>query len=212
MGVTSQQLMELSGSEAYEHEVSWLRERCLQLNRESTSAVAAGGEGEPLVPISRDGRIKYEPEFRFMLTRHWSLFNSMLHSRYMATRLGVWREKGKRMLETFIAKMGVPLAQCKLDFQSMELELKESLPNRISKYAGEFGLNDVSFPSFVRDFGFVLRLSASDAVYALMALLEAPRAVSDITNRQSLGGAVAPPDDGSPTWIRNFYFAFDALD
>lgn len=203
--------MELSGSEAYEHEVSWLRERCLQLNRDSPNTIASGGEGEPAIPTSRDGRIKYEPEFRFMLTRHWSLFNSMLHSRYMATRLGVWREKGKRMLETFIAKMGVPLAQCKLDFQSMELELKESLPTRISKYAGEFGLDDVSFPSFVRDFGFILRLSASDAVYALMALLEAPRAVSDATNRQSSGGAPTS-DDGSPSWIRNFYFAFDALD
>lgn len=201
--------MELSGGEAYEHEVSWLRERCLQLNRESSAGAPGNGDGGSSAPASRDGRIKYEPEFRFMLTRHWSLFNSMLHSRYMATRLGVWREKGKRMLETFIAKMGVPLAQCKIDFQSMELELKESLPARISKYASEFGLDDVSFPSFVRDFGFVLRLSASDAVYALMALLEAPRAVSDPGKPSS--GALAPDGD-SPTWIKNFYFAFDALD
>lgn len=191
--------MELNSSAAYAAEVSWLRERALQLGRED-----AGPAGEA---ADRDGRIRYEPEFRFMLTRHWTLFNSMLHSRYLATRLAVWREKGRRMLETFIVKMGVPLAQCKLDYASMETELKESLPARISKHAAEFGIGDILFPSFVRDFGYVVRLSASDAVYAVMALIEAPYEAAEGAAAGSL-----PADDGSPVWVRNFYFAFDALD
>jgi cell division control protein 45 len=192
--------MELTGKEAYEAEITYLRERCLLLNRESS--------GAPDDFANRDGRIRYEPEFRFMLTRHWTLFNSMLHSRYMATRLGVWRDKGRRLLETFIVKMGVPLAQCKIDYSSMEVNLKESLPSRISKHAAEFGINDVSIPSFLRDFGFVMRLSASDAVYSLMALIEAPYSAIEYCN---LSGN-DPVEDASPIWVKNFYYAFDALD
>lgn len=192
--------MELSSIEQYEAEISWLRERCLHLNRESS------GERDDLVS-DRSGRIKYEPEYRFMLTRHWTLYQSMMHSRYMATRLGVWRDKGRRMLETFIVKMGIPVAQCKTDYASMEMELKESLPNRISKHAAEFGIDDVYLPSFIRDYGYVMRLTASDAVYALMALIEAPYSAVEYTSI-----ANANLQDDSPVWVRNFYFAFEALE
>ena len=200
MGVTSQQIMELGSTTSYETETSWLRERCLQLNRETI-------ESNELIS-DRDGRIKYEPEFRFMLTRHWTLFNSMLHSQYIATRLGVWRDKGRRMLETFIVKMGLPLAECKTDYNSMGADMKCILPAKISKYAAEFGLEDVLFPSFMREFGFKLRLSASDAVYSLMALMGAPNAIVE----QPILDSVVPSDDASPVWIKNFYYAFDALD
>lgn len=203
--------MEQTGLATYEAEVSWLRERCLQLNRDVSnrpSSLRRDSEASAEDYSSRDGRIRYEPEFRFMLTRHWTLFNSMLHSRYMATRLAVWRDKGRRLLETFIVKMGVPLAQCKLDFSSMDLELKESLSVRIGKHAAEFGLGDVSLPSFVREFGFVMRMSASDAVYALMALIEAPYAAMETST-------LATALDSSleeHIWVSNFYYAFDALD
>lgn len=55
---------------------------------------------------SFEGKIKYEEEYKFMLLRHWTLYNSMFHSSYIATKLSVWREKGKRRLETLLAKMG----------------------------------------------------------------------------------------------------------
>jgi cell division control protein 45 len=200
LGVTGQHIMELTGKAAYEAEIAYLRERCLLLNRDSS--------GSPEDFTNRDGRIKYEPEFRFMLTRHWTLFNSMLHSKFMATRLGVWRDKGRRMLETFIVKMGVPLAQCKVDYSSMEMDLKESLPSRINKHAAEFGIEDVSIPSFLREFGFVMRLSASDAVYALMALIEAPYSAIEYCNLSGNG----PVEDTLAIWVKNFYYAFDALD
>ncbi len=222
MGVTFQQVMELVSSDAYESHVGWLRERCLQLNK-ATIEDEFG---------NRDGRIRFEAEFRFMLTRHWSLFNSMLHSRYMATRLAVWRDKGKRLLETFIVKMGIPLAQCKTDFASMEVSLKDSLTNRIQRHAKEFRLDDIIFPSFVRSFGFVIKLSACDAVYALMALIEAPYATmasATVLSSDQMGRG-ARPQQALPTattsgaspngegnssehiWMNNFYCAFDALD
>ncbi len=41
-----------------------------------------------------------------MLFRHWSLFDAMFHSPYMATRLGIWKERGKKKLLELLAKAG----------------------------------------------------------------------------------------------------------
>lgn len=35
--------------------------------------------------------------YRFMLYRHWSLYDSMWHSQYIATRLGIWKENGQKV-------------------------------------------------------------------------------------------------------------------
>lgn len=36
------------------------------------------------------GSIKHSMEYRFMLLRHWTLKNAMLHSNYVSTRLKLW--------------------------------------------------------------------------------------------------------------------------
>jgi cell division control protein 45 len=45
-------------------------------------------------------------ELRFMLFRHWNLYDAMLHSGYVAGRMGIWREKGRKRLQGLLAKMG----------------------------------------------------------------------------------------------------------
>ena len=45
-------------------------------------------------------------EFRFFMFRQWSLYDAMLHSRYVAIRLGIWRERGRLRLLNLLAKMG----------------------------------------------------------------------------------------------------------
>jgi cell division control protein 45 len=45
-------------------------------------------------------------ELRFVLFRHWNLYDAMLHSGYVASRLGIWKEKGRRRLQQLLAKMG----------------------------------------------------------------------------------------------------------
>lgn len=53
-----------------------------------------------------DSRIQTEDEYRFMLFRHWSLYDSMYHSGYVASKLSVWRDYGRRRLNNMFAKMG----------------------------------------------------------------------------------------------------------
>jgi cell division control protein 45 len=55
---------------------------------------------------SEEGSIQCTEEYRFMMVRHWSLYESMYHSNYVASRLGIWREPGRKRLLALLAKMG----------------------------------------------------------------------------------------------------------
>ena len=210
-------LVERSSDASHQEQMSELRQHCLRLNieEEPTGGMVAAAMAEDETDsnlINRDGRIRYEPEYRFMLTRHWSLFQGMLHSRYLATRLGVWREGGRRMLETLLVKMGIPLVQSMHDWSAMDPELKGSLAARLARHAPDFGLgttDSLMYGSYVREYGYVMRMTASDAVYALMALLEAPNSPNE---GPYLGDELSIQPSSAPLWIRNFYHAFDALD
>lgn len=47
--------------------------------------------------------------YRFMLYRHWSLYESMRHSPYVATQLHLWQEKGLSTFQMMFARMGYGL-------------------------------------------------------------------------------------------------------
>ena len=55
-------------------------------------------------------------DFRFALMRHWSLYDAMLHSTYVAVRLQTWTDHGRRRLQELLARMGFLLAECCNDF------------------------------------------------------------------------------------------------
>ena len=54
-----------------------------------------------------DNSIRIVEELRFTLWRHWNLYDAMLHSGYVASKLGIWREKGRKKLHGLLAKMGL---------------------------------------------------------------------------------------------------------
>ena len=62
---------------------------------------AAGG-----VKGADDRSIRCVDELRLMLLRHWSLAEALSHSAYVATRMGVWKEKGRQKIGYLLAKMG----------------------------------------------------------------------------------------------------------
>ena len=53
-----------------------------------------------------DNSIRIVEELRFTLWRHWNLYDAMLHSGYVASKLGIWRERGRKKLQGLLAKMG----------------------------------------------------------------------------------------------------------
>lgn len=103
---------------------------------------------------------------------------SMYHTSYVAAKLGIWREKGIHKLRGLLAKMGLSLANCRQTYEHMELDLRQSLVQRMESIAPEYGLVDLSFRSFMRAYGFrSMPISASDAVEGISALLQAAHGV-----------------------------------
>lgn len=146
------------------------------------------GEINGVIPTTArsptDTSIRLSPEPRFLLVRHWSLYESMLHSPYLATRLHVWTENGRKRLHKLLAKMGISLTQCHQYYTHMDMELKRVLRQRLLKYAPMYGLDGLVPPEptghasyregwgFVRCWGWKACLSATDVGVIVGAMLE----------------------------------------
>ena len=118
--------------------------------------------------------IKADLEYRFILCRHWNIHDSMLHSRYIASKLQLWRDRGWRRLTELFAAMGVPLEACRRDWIVMEKQHREHFDTRLSIYSKRFGLDEVVFPSFLIEDSTCGGMAAGDHAFALFAILENP--------------------------------------
>ena len=70
-------------------------------------------------------------DFRFPLMRHWTVYDAIIHSRYVATRLQTWQEKGKDKVKELLVRMGLSQRDCQADYcerlPSASLDLIQSL-------------------------------------------------------------------------------------
>lgn len=117
-------------------------------------------------------RIAYEDEPRLMLLQEWTLFDSMLCSSYIATKLKTWSDNGMKKLKLLLARMGFALVDCQQKFQYMNLEVKRKMKDEFERFLPEYGLTDFYYRSFLRLHGYRSRVSAADVVYGVTALLE----------------------------------------
>lgn len=134
---------------------------------------------------STDSSIRVCPEPKLLLFRHWSLYDSMLHSPYFAPRLRLWSDSGQQKLHKLLAKMGISLTQCKQSYTHMDMELKRSLPDRLRRFGPMYGLDNI-MPSpessaspgdqddwgFVRCWGWGTCLSAADVATTIGCILD----------------------------------------
>ena len=100
IGVTSQIVAEQISLEKYESEMEELSTLVGSLNP------PLNAQEERSMSGMEEGRISRMDDFRFMLYRHWSLYQGMYHSSYIATRLAIWKDKGKRRLENLLTTIG----------------------------------------------------------------------------------------------------------
>ncbi|KAF9887087.1 DNA replication initiation factor cdc45 [Aspergillus nanangensis] len=177
-----------------------------------------------------DKSIRISPEPRFILVRHWSLYDSMLHSPYLASRLRIWTENGRKRLHKLLAKMGVSLSQCHQNYTHMDMELKRVLRQRLLKYAPMYGLDGL-VPAeasghatsregwgFVRCWGWKACLSATDVGVIVGAILEVgpEEAPGAWDNKRLSRPALEANAEGSTasdlsSLLPRFWSAYDAL-
>ncbi|KAF7920964.1 hypothetical protein EAE99_007816 [Botrytis elliptica] len=181
-----------------------------------------------------DTSIRLSPEPKFLLIRHWSLYDSMLHSPYLSARLHIWSDSGRKRLHKLLAKMGVSLVQCKQSYTHMDMELKRGLRTKLLKYSELYGLDDL-VPSadtdgrdrggskegwgFVRSWGWKATLSAQDVGVVVGSILEVgKKAVTTPENGawdRSRETKETSDEDGAlegEEWVGRFWDAYDALE
>ena len=215
-----------------------LRDEVRRLNppdASDTRGELSRGEASGVIPTTArspdDNSIRLSPEPRFLLIRHWSLYDSMLHSPYLASRLHTWSDVGRKRLHKLLAKMGVSLTQCKQNYTHMDMDLKRGLRQRLLTYAPMYGLEGLVPPAathgqarqgwgFVRSWGWKACLSATDVGVIIGAMLEVgsknilgqkdyrPKPNSNNTDE-------GPEDEEGKTetvaYVSRFFEAYDAL-
>ncbi|KAJ1463001.1 CDC45 family [Pelagophyceae sp. CCMP2097] len=161
------------------------------------------------VPVSGDSaRVEFDDEeLKFMLHRHWSLFDAMYYSNYVASRLSVWKADGRQRLQELLAKMGLSLEHCRQKYMFLAPQQRRALHAALKKYGPAYKLQEPFHACFRRTSAKCgLTLSAADAALVVEACLEAG------------GGGRAPPAARGVTaiveptaWTAGFWEAYDAL-
>lgn len=86
--------------------------------------------------------------------------------------LRLWSLRGEKRLKELLAEMGLPLAQSRQRFSSMDLNLRKEFREMVEKLAGKYNVDSVVGASFTFQYGYRFKYCASDVVYAMLALLE----------------------------------------
>jgi len=131
------------------------------------------GVGDATGVVAPTCRIAPEDDYRFGLLREWTLWDAMVNSPYVASRLQTYSEKGRQRLEFLLAKLGIPLREARGSFQfDMKPRFRHRLQEQLSLHGVAYNLGDAIFRSFQLQDGYSRCIMAVDVVHAVTALLE----------------------------------------
>lgn len=123
------------------------------------------------------GTILMEQELKFMLLRHWTLFDSLSNSTYIVAKMKLWKEPGQVELKRFLATIGVPLEQAKQKYNFMESKIKNELKQKILDCSNHFSLDNVIMNSYLRQIDSKTQISATDMAYSVSSILDSPKVI-----------------------------------
>ena len=169
VGLTEQHIFLKSEDENDLLETANLRDHVSRLNKNvAVNGDASAGEQKAVSSM----KLAFDRELNLVLHRHWSIYESLLHTIYTAAKFNVWSAKGKQRLSEFLAELGLPLAQCKQEFSAMDLALRNDICPIFDSKAERYGLDLITRGSFSASFGYRNRYCAADVVLALRSVME----------------------------------------
>lgn len=173
VGVTAQYVSSSVSERIYQDALAYFRAQIAALGGSEPEDAAQADSGASYKE-SDGARIYASTELRLDLVRHWTLYDSLLHSSYTVARLGAWRQQGRRRLQELLATLGIPLKESKQRWCFMRADCKTALDERLSSALRRFDLGrSMQYDSFVRSRrGHRGAVCAADIAAASSALLE----------------------------------------
>jgi hypothetical protein len=154
----------------------------------------------------REGLIEASAEPRLVAHRHWSLFESMRCSDFVATRLETWAPEvgdAPTPLRSLLARTNTPRREADAPFVGLARAARERFFAGLRREVREtqrwrMDEHELFYPSFARWRGAAVPvMSAADCVHALSGLLQES---ADSALLESVWRApAAPPAGGSPS-------------
>lgn len=132
VGTTHRYIEGFMSKAEYEALAADLNMAAVGLNEDGVRGRRTHDDGAVLAVSHTHGHIEAGQEFRFDLYRHWSLIESLANSRYVASKLRIWRDGGQDRLRTFLVKLGIPKAAYEQKYQFMSHSMKARLLQRCS--------------------------------------------------------------------------------
>eukprot|EP00094_Tigriopus_californicus_P000040 TCALIF_00040-PA protein Name:"Similar to CDC45 Cell division control protein 45 homolog (Homo sapiens)" AED:0.07 eAED:0.08 QI:0/0.16/0/0.85/1/1/7/0/2542 len=162
IGLTEQSILMKSESDQYLIQMGQVRDHVTRLNNRLDADTLA----------VNCLKVAFDKELNLVLYRHWTIYESLIHSLYTAAKFKIWTLKGKQRLSEFLAELGLPLVQCKQSFATMDLSLRNDIVSMFEKMAEKYKLDQITSGTFHASFGFRNKFNAQDVVYAVLALME----------------------------------------
>ncbi|XP_040569491.1 cell division control protein 45 homolog [Lepeophtheirus salmonis] len=158
IGITEQYILLKTETDKYVLETGNVRHHVSRLNQTDDSVDSM--------------KLSFDKELNLNLYRHWSVFDSLHHTAYTASKFKVWTLKGKQRLYEFLAELGLPLIECKQNFATMDLSLRNNIIDIFESKSSKYNMESITYGSFTASFGYRHKFCASDVVYALISLME----------------------------------------
>lgn len=118
-------------------------------------------------------KLTFDRDLGLSLYRHWSLFESLRHTIYTASKFKIWTLKGQQKLSEYLAELGLPLVQCKQMYSTMDLTLRNDICDIFMSKAKKYGIEDeITKGTFSANFGYRHKFCAEDIVRVVIALME----------------------------------------
>ncbi|KAJ8902625.1 hypothetical protein NDN08_005945 [Rhodosorus marinus] len=205
VGIADHFIFGKSTNESYEESASLLKgqlERFYNEQEAQTGSKQYENNSQSLSSsLDAEEVIQHVDEPRLELLRHWNLFDAVLYSTYMCSKLSTWRQTGRRRVLEFLATLGIPIRVAQQRWQHLSRESRNVLEDpSLETTLGRLGLNDFHRDGFVKTKGgYKASVSAVDVVLAVASTLE----VDNPEGRHNV--------PGENVWESLFWKAYDIL-
>lgn len=209
VGLTDQFIHSKIDKVSYEQRLRDCNNELARLNATTARSNLIEDEVPELTSESREvGSIFTDnSDFKLMLYRHWTLYDSLYHCNSLATKLAIWREPGRQKLNEMLAQIGIPLKECKQHYRYMSHAYRTEFRNKMPGIAKSFNLDDLFYTSCIRQYTRKSQFAAADVVYSLTAILENPVSLEEAEIADNSVKCIETRED----WLTNFWIAYDGL-